>query len=212
MLPVLKSERLLLSFSALRVYWDTKPSFTPFTPFTTLILLKRNASLLTHGNSNFSLLNFAHSESTECKSSEQAVCPWSELERHLVKHFKLFPVTPSHLNPPQQRAVNAVVATSSYFYHQFNCCLRCSTQALNIQTLFGETRPEILRRIVSDWLENDCPAQDVSSLTGFKRMPTVWTMWELSKHNPIGWDWASCPIWFTSPLLSVHRRRSGWRW
>ena len=44
---------------------------------------------------------------------------------------------------------------------------------LNIQTLFGETRPQIPRRIVSDWLENDCPAQDVSSLTGFKRMPTV---------------------------------------
>ena len=120
-LLVPKSQRLLLLFSALRVYWDTKPSFTPFTPFTTLILLKRNASLLTHGNSNFSLLNFAHSESTECKSSEQAVCPWSELERHLVKHFRLFPVTPSHLNQPQQRAVNAVVArTSSYFYHQFN--------------------------------------------------------------------------------------------
>ena len=38
-------------------------------------------------------------------------------------------------------------------------------------------------------------AQDGSSLTGFKRMLTVWTMWGL-ENNPISCDWV-CQIGFT---------------
>ena len=46
------------------------------------------------------------------------------------------------------------------------------------------------------WLENDCSAQDTSSLTGFKRMLTVWTMWEPT-DNPISWERLSNLIYKT---------------
>ena len=46
------------------------------------------------------------------------------------------------------------------------------------------------------WLGNDCSAQDTSSLTGFKRMLTVWTMWEPT-DNPISWERLSNLIYKT---------------
>ena len=70
----------------------------------------------------------------------------------------------------------------------------CSLSAEERAVLFGRRAVWNPRHIVSErwWLQ---PAQDVSSLTGFKRMLTVWTMWGL-ENNLISCDWV-CQIGFT---------------
>ena len=139
--------------------------------------------------------------------SQKPSCLSFEARQLLKQQFKLFPthrqswlVTPSHLKAPQQRAVNAVVAivagASSYFYHQFNCLIsslqpqRWGASRVVWQTSALES--ETYRIWAVGWLQ---AAQDGSSLTGFKRMLTVWTMWGL-ENNPISCDWV-CQIGFT---------------